>query len=78
MKLLESASSRCFSSLYPSAICKKLLLEFPLNLFVQSITQRLFTISAVFPMFFHVNASVADADCYVLATLGGGTVVTPV
>lgn len=77
-KLLESTASRCFSPLYPSAVCKNFLPEFSLSLFVQSITQRLFTILAEFPMIFRVNASIADADCYMFATQRGGTIVTSV
>lgn len=37
--------------------------EFSLSLSVQSITQRLFTISAALPMIFCLNAPGADADC---------------
>lgn len=48
----------------PGEKTKQLLPEFLLNLFVQSITQQLFTILVVFPIFFHVNASMALTATY--------------
>lgn len=60
--LLESAASRCFVFPLQQSV-QNFLPEFSLGLLVQSITQRLFTISAALPMIFCLNAPGADADC---------------
>lgn len=70
--------SNCCSFLPFSSFLTKFLPELSFSLFVQLITQWLFAILEVFPMIFHVTASIAADDCYIFLTHREGTAGTSV